>query len=130
MPGEFAEKRKSVRVETNDIVQFVDTQGNTNDTVEARSKNISASGILIESTQGHTIGDVLEIEAALPGFSRHKGGFLWFLKKGDDCLRVTGKVVRVEQVSDTIFFIGLSFVDLHDKARKAIDKYVLEQLEQ
>lgn len=128
MSENVAEKRKYLRIETNDIVQCLDESGNAED-LHARSKNISAGGILIESPREHAIGELLRIEVTLNGFSKYRNGIWAFFKRSDDSFSVSGTVVRVEKVSENIFFIGLSFTDISQRDRAAIEKYIHEHLE-
>jgi c-di-GMP-binding flagellar brake protein YcgR len=128
MPHQSSEKRRHLRIETNDIVQYLDERGSGQERT-LRSKNISAGGILIETRTAHAIGETLRIEVSLSGFSKYRNGLLSFLKRPDDSLIVTGKVVRLEKISDGIFFIGLSFTDMSRRDRSAIEKYIHEHLE-
>jgi hypothetical protein len=128
MPHQSAEKRKYLRIDTNDIVQCLDESGSGPDR-QVRSKNISAGGILIETRTEHAIGETLRIEISLSGFSKYRNGLFSFLKRRDDSLSVTGKVVRLEKVSDDIFFIGLCFTDMSSHDRNAIEKYIREHLD-
>jgi len=136
MAENAAERREHVRIEMSDIVKCFKTSlpGDTNTgTDTAKSKNVSAGGILIESSVKYSVGDVLRLEISLPGWADFKGGVLSLFKKKSnedgEALQVVGRVVRVETVSDSIFFVGICYTDIAKADQKAVEKYIHKMLD-
>lgn len=98
----------------------------------ARMKNLSASGILMESEQNYSVNDVLKMEILLdlipeeyddPAYQELED--MNFEKK---IFRTIARVVRVEQISSKYFEVGLEFVGVETKYRDVLIKYVESHL--
>lgn len=76
-----------------------------------REKNISGGGMLIVSPEALSIGTILEISISLPHFG---------------VVRTVGEVVRYQKIEDE-YEIGISFVNLSEKDREKIIKYVYQR---
>lgn len=78
---------------------------------KVREKNISGGGMLILSPTILAMGTILEISVSLPHFGM---------------IRTVGEVVRVQKVEDE-YEIGISFINLSEKDREKIIKYVYQR---
>jgi c-di-GMP-binding flagellar brake protein YcgR len=129
MQNNGANRRQFVRIDINDIVQCLPMQeSDAHAALKARAKNISAGGILIESSKKYSLGDSFRVEVSLPGWHVLRYGFLSIFKrsryKDNDLFSVVGNVVRVDEVSENIYFIGVQFADLPERDRQALNKYI------
>lgn len=128
-----AERRKFLRLESHHLLnherfRLQNIAGGT-DAEHSTMKNISWGGLLFESKRQYNIGDFLKLEIELPGWEKFKNEFL----KPDEISRsrplvVLGRVVRVENISQGIFDIGVSFVSVDHDHREAVMKYVKQTL--
>lgn len=98
----------------------------------ARMKNLSASGILMESEINYTVSDVLKMEILLdlipeeyedPAYQELED--MSFEKK---IFRTIARVVRVEQITPKYYEVGLEFVGVEKKYRDVLLKYVESHL--
>ena len=98
----------------------------------ARMKNLSASGILMESEQNYRVNDILKMEILLdlipeeyddPAYQDLEN--MNFEKK---IFRTIARVVRVEQISSQYFEVGLEFLGVEKKFRDLLIKYVESHL--
>ena len=120
------ERRKHIRVDVSDIVRCVDfSEDNAGNPAEAKTRNISAGGILLESPRQYPVGETIKLEVGLSGWEDIRISLLDFLLgPRRKTLVVIGTVVRVECISDNIFFIGIAFTEMKKKKQKALEKYI------
>jgi len=80
---------------------------------EVKSRNISASGLLVKSKQKFSPNSLLELQFTIPNV----GGY--------DEVKVIGKVVRVlKNGNDDFYENGIVFFKIQKKDEKAIAKFV------
>jgi len=93
----YSEKRNFIRMKINAPVQV--KAGDESFT--ARCKDLSGSGILIQTERALALGTAVEI---------------FIEQEGDKLLpfRATGEVVRVDPVNPSGFILGLSLSAIHD----------------
>lgn len=78
---------------------------------EIRDRNVSMGGVLISSVRPLPRNALVEVTLGLPGGP----------------MRVAGEVMRVTRRDDGRFELGLRFLGLNEKQRKAINRYVYER---
>lgn len=83
--------------------------------LSASGKNISAAGILFESTTSFEIGTKVQLQISL----NDKEGPLWII----------GTIVRVEFLDRNRYDIGVSFLELDKTIKNEITRYMIRQLE-
>ncbi|MFT3930702.1 MAG: PilZ domain-containing protein [Spongiibacteraceae bacterium] len=93
----YSEKRNFIRMKINAPVEV--SAGNEKFT--ARCKDLSGSGILIQTDRALALGTAVEI---------------YIQQEGDKLLpfRATGEVVRVDPVNPSGFILGLSLNAIHE----------------
>ena len=93
--------------------------------VPARTKDISAGGLLFESPKLFEIEKILKIEMTLPHWEKYKKT----LFKSQFCyptkpFLVLGKVVRVEFLSENSYDVGISFAGIEEDYRDILLHYI------
>jgi hypothetical protein len=93
--------------------------------VRTFTKNVSENGILFEANEAYGIGALLKLQIDIPGWEKYKTGFY---KVGavsrNQPLVVLGKVVRVEDIGEGVFDIGVVFTAVDGAHREALKKYL------
>lgn len=128
------ERRKFVRIHEEDLLvcEPFDVSvlaGASKKRAHVFTKNLSDGGLLFESCCFFEIGTILKIQADIPGWEKYKVEFL----KADDVsgsrpLVVLGKVVRIEDVGDGKFDVGVVFAAIDNEHRTALGKYIGNEL--
>jgi diguanylate cyclase (GGDEF)-like protein len=102
----FVERRRFKRINIKWTVKFSIVKGRRH--TVASSKNISASGILFETNKSIPIDSVLKIRIKAPKLKKE--------------MKLIGKVVRIEEIADKRFEIGVQFIEIDGKDRAYIIK--------
>ncbi|MCK5708109.1 MAG: PilZ domain-containing protein [Candidatus Aureabacteria bacterium] len=127
-----AEKRKYIRIPRENVmyVSLCDIHAEMNlkqenTKIEVRTKDISAGGILFESSKKFDIEDLLKIEIILPNWEKYKKTFF-----GSDIsyptkpFLILGKVIRIEFLRDNIYDIGINFVGVETSHQELLLNYL------
>ncbi len=126
------ERRQYMRVSGKHLVrheQFTIPRGT--EVRENRAKNISANGLLFESSVKYNMGVILRLELLVMGINKFKTEFYKHERLSNtEPFIVLGKVVRVEMVYEGLYDIGVSLVGLDYLFQKALTKYIDHQLNQ
>ena len=123
---EFVEQRKFVRIRISNSVKHVkfNLGGNVVDTPVSLTKDLSAGGVLFESTRIYEIGDIIRLEIDVPGWEKFKPEFYKpHLSKSEPVI-VLVKVVRVVFKDIDVYDIAASFVGIDDGHQMALAKYI------
>ena len=131
MTKEFQERRKFTRIKARNVIKCKKYTSTTydKDLKTTMTKNFSAGGILIESKNKYTVGDVLTIELNLPGWRQFKSKFYEVIHRHDTLpLKIVGAVVRVEIISEGLYDIGITYSVIKEQDRKVLDKYIQREL--
>lgn len=107
-------KRRYLRVDFRTEVRFRKIGFNEERSSNARSKNISLSGILFESPKPLEIGTKIEIRIPF--------------EPADIELTIIGTVVRIEVYDSGMYDIGVSFLETDDVTKNEISRYLIRQL--
>jgi c-di-GMP-binding flagellar brake protein YcgR len=110
------QQRKYYRLLTNIKVlkYFKDIDSKTEYNIEkCETKDISGGGMQIYSSKSHEIGD--KVACSIEGLEEN--------------VLVKGKVVRIDEVDsfNYKYLIGISFIDIEDKYRDIIIKYIFDE---
>jgi len=121
------EKRKYVRIPnkyTIHVEKYAIPRSKT-DTAEAHSKNLSAGGILFETTQIYNLGDTVRLEIDIPNWNRYNYEFYKPDKLLDqNSLVIIGQVIRVEDMGEARYEVGVSFHGMDEGHRLALQNYI------
>jgi len=126
------ERRKFARIEEEDLLicELYDIHrsgGPDTASTSSFTKNVSEGGVLFESDTIFDLGTVLRLEIDIPGWNAYlKGTDRATASSARHPLTVLGKVVRVEDIGDGFFDIGVAFTAVDSEHREALRKY-LEQ---
>jgi len=109
MTESLFERRCAARHSTKTFVDYeiVASDGTTSGRGLARTLNLSATGVLLESGQFFDAGQPLRLTAVL----------------ANDLVQITGRVVHSQPISDELCCSGVQFLDLSGSARQAFQHY-------
>jgi len=130
------DRRKFIRVSKENIVYVseCDVREELNlqeqsEKIKCQTKDLSAGGLLFESSKLFEIGKILKLEIILPHWEKYKetlfkNQFAYPTKP----FLVLGRVVRVEVLNDNLFDIGISFVGIEETWRNILSEYIRNHL--
>ena len=135
--NEVVERRSCPRIDRSDPVKFnevnlfdeLDLSEENERPVDGRLLNISAGGVLLESDFPFELECLLKMEMFIPDWVKYD-----FTRLDPDyrfpCkpLVVVGKVVRKESSEPLKWNLGVSFVAIDEKHRKAVNRLVGAEL--
>ena len=109
MPETPCERRGAERRSTKNLVDFevVSAQGMTAGRGLARTLNISATGLLLETGQALAVGQSLRLTAML----------------ANDLVQMTGRVVRSESVDEQLCASGVQFIEFSGPSLQVFHRY-------
>ena len=110
------EKRDFVRVGYPLLIRCRKTE-KTGEKQAYEAINLSGSGVLFRSSDRYDLASIIELEFAIPEFR-------------DEEVTVTGKVVRIEEVAEEQFDVGVRFLEIGEKERAKICRILFEQKKQ
>jgi len=124
-----SDRRKFIRVKNINTLKHVKFHlgGSVNDALQSLSKDLSAGGILFETSVLYAIGDILRLEINVPGWEKFKPEFYKPGLTKSEPLIVLVKVMRVERVGIGQYDIGCMFVGIDDGHQMALAKYIKQQ---
>ena len=99
--------------------------------IKAKTKDLSAGGLLFECTKRFDLGHILKVEIILPSWEKYKKTLFsskWCYPTKP--FLVLGKVMRIECVQENIYDIGISFVGIEEAYQDLLINYVNDQLVQ
>jgi len=123
---ESFENRKFIRVKTGFPLKHVKFHLGLNvaDALQSLSKDLSAGGLLFESSDLYAEGDILRLEIDLPGWEKFKPEFFKpHISKSGPVIALV-KVLRVKRVDFGRYEIAALFVGIDEGHQMALVKYV------
>lgn len=114
MEGTFKDRRHP-RIASLNLVSYTHFDENGNPDYEdlGRTKDLSTGGILLECNRSFTIGTELEVQVAIH----------------DELVTGKGEITRVDPVPNSNKCdIGVKFVQISDKDRQSINKFLSDEL--
>jgi len=121
-----AERRKYLRIDQGSVLSCEECAiPRTKQKFEAVSKDLSAGGLMFSALAPFDMGTVLRFEISLDGWQKYKPEF----KKAESLeerkpLFALGTVVRVEQLHDGTYEIGVRLDGVDEGHRMALEQYV------
>jgi len=130
------ERRKYVRLPTDTILKCSVFSGHDfgmDDVVKKSSavvKNVSAGGVLFESSTNFSIGTLLRLEISVPGWDKFRQEFYKeYATSQSKPIVVLATVVRVEVVDPAgVYDIGACFSAIDTGHQWAVMKYITQEL--
>lgn len=107
----YQEKRKFVRLDAYCKVGYKVMEGNHKTTF---TKNISAGGVLFEASHFVNLNSILEVTIQIPDI--------------DWIITAIGKVIRIEQLPNGKYDIGIFFTEIDPEDQNTILKYIQNKL--
>ncbi len=90
-----------------------------------KTKNISAGGILFESDKKYDLGEILKLEISAQGWDKYLVEFYKPDKLSiSEPVKVLGRVVRIEDIGEGRYDIGVEFAAIDEMHRKALARYL------
>ncbi len=124
------ERRQFIRIDEEDLLVCepfdpANFSGSIAKRIRTFTKSLSESGILFETNDPYAVGALLKLQIDIPGWEKYKLEFY----KADVLSRhqplvVLGKVVRVEDIGQGRFDIGVVFTAIDSGHRLALKKYL------
>ena len=126
------EKRKYLRIKTTKHIKhtlFSLLGASLSSAPESTSRDLSAGGIMFESKNSYSVGDIIRLEAQIPGWEKYKPEFIkpGQLSRSEPVIALA-KVVRVKIVSVGKYEISVQFVGIDDGHQMGLAKYIKQQL--
>ncbi len=109
------DKRRYLRINFGESVKVEILGSQEVPEIISKSKNLSMAGILFENDYSLEIGCKVQLSVAI---GEEQSPFL-----------LIGTVVRVENVENGLYDIGIAFLELHQKAQNSISKHITDYLE-
>lgn len=127
---EFAgfERRRYERLEVEFEAKITEPDsGETSDAkvlFQAKTKNISLGGVLLELSKDLPIGTRWDVEVSIAGWQQYLADFL---EEGSDCymFRAKAEVARSHEVGGgKAFQVGMRFLEIEDEPREALRSFL------
>jgi c-di-GMP-binding flagellar brake protein YcgR len=87
-------------------------------------RDVSAGGLLVESPRAYALGTLLKLELKVPGWGRYQNHFGPVQDAEVRPLVALGKVVRVEQLDDGGYELGVKFQNVYPDDLEALVKFL------
>jgi c-di-GMP-binding flagellar brake protein YcgR len=127
---EMLERRKYARVDKEHLLkceQYCQVTGDLKHSVKATTANMSSGGFLIKSEKEHHLGDTLKMEVVLPGWDKYDPDVHGVVAVATPVM-VTAKIVRVEELADETYEIGVRITGVDDVHRLALERYIYDHV--
>jgi c-di-GMP-binding flagellar brake protein YcgR len=86
--------------------------------------DISAGGLLLASAKLIPLGTLLKLELKVPGWGKHQGRFGPAQDQDLRPLVAVGQVVRVENLEEGDYELGVKFLNVYPDDQEALRKFV------
>ncbi len=87
-------------------------------------KDVSGGGLLLESSRPYPLGTLLKLEIRVPGWGRYQNHFGPVQEADSRPLVALGMVVRVEQMDQGDYELGIKFQNVYPDDLAALMKFV------
>lgn len=87
-------------------------------------KNMSGGGLLLTSSREYCIGTLLKLELSIPGWGKHQSGFGPTSDRDGRPLVAIGQVVRVEEMDNGEYELGIKFLNVYPDDLDALLKFI------
>jgi diguanylate cyclase (GGDEF)-like protein len=109
------DKRRYLRIDFGESLNVEVLGSPESQQIVSKSKNLSMAGILFENEFSLEIGSKVQLSVVI---GEAQSPFL-----------LIGTVVRVENIENGLYDIGIAFLELHSKAQNTISKHITDYLE-
>ena len=86
--------------------------------------DISAGGLLLASAKLIPLGTLLKLELRVPGWGKHQGRFGPAQDQDLRPLVAVGQVVRVENLEEGDYELGVKFLNVYPDDQEALRKFI------
>jgi len=86
--------------------------------------DLSAGGLLLASPRDYPMGSLLKLELRVPGWGKHLNHFGPVQDNEFRPLVAVGQVVRVEQLEDGSFELGIKFLNVYPDDQAALRRFI------
>ena len=119
------ERRQYRRMPLEATVSFQELSFHKGDApAQSSYKDVSVGGLLLESTRAYPLGTLLKLEIRVPGWGRFQNHF-GPVQDADSCpLVALGAVVRIEQLDQGGYELGIKFQNVYPDDLAALMKFV------
>ena len=94
---------------------------------EARYKDVGGGGLLLETAEPYSLGTLFKVTFDLQGWQKYYPGFLKFDQTSrSEPITVIGQVARVEELGEGNYEIGLKFLNIDERDREGIVRFIEE----
>ena len=87
-------------------------------------RDVSGGGLLLESSRAYPLGTLLKLEIRVPGWGRFQNHFGPVQEADGRPLVALGTVVRLEQLDDGSYELGIKFQNVYPDDLAALMKFV------
>ncbi|HEX9081146.1 MAG TPA: PilZ domain-containing protein [Holophagaceae bacterium] len=87
-------------------------------------RDVSGGGLLLESSRAYPLGTLLKLEIRVPGWGRFQNHFGPVQEADGRPLVALGTVVRLEQLDDGGYELGIKFQNVYPDDLAALMKFV------
>ncbi len=87
-------------------------------------RDVSVGGLLLESPRSYALGTLLKLEIRVPGWGRYQNHFGPVQDTEGRPLVALGTVVRIEQLDEGGFELGIKFQNVYPDDLAALMKFV------
>ncbi|MCE1229528.1 MAG: PilZ domain-containing protein [Firmicutes bacterium] len=109
-----SERRQFVRIPMGTTVEFQElTFSGVPDVSQSVFKDVSGGGLLLHSQREFPLGTLMKLEIQVPGWGRYQKTFGPAWEKEGRPLGAVGQVVRVEQLDEGGFELGIKFLNVY-----------------
>lgn len=108
------ERRQYRRVPLGASVSFQELRfGLGSEALEASYRDVSSGGLLIGSPRNVALGTLLKLQVEVPGWDPDAGRYGPAKDQPNRPLVAVGQVVRVEQLDNDSYELGIKFLNVH-----------------
>ena len=127
-----SERRNYYRIPMNHMIEFKEFDFSADSGfASSKLKDVSGGGVLFESNENIPVGTLIQMKLDIPNWHRYKTEFKkpdWI--SGGEQLVALGYVVRVEEIDEGRYDLGVVFECMDDDHANALGKYIEELKEE
>ena len=118
---------KRLPKESRVVYKIVEYSSQEKELKEARYKDVGGGGLLLETAEPYSLGTLFKVTFDLQGWQKYYPGFLKFDQTSrSEPITVIGQVARVEELGEGNYEIGLKFLNIDERDREGIVRFIEE----
>ena len=119
------ERRQYRRIPLEATVSFQELSFHKDEApTQSSYRDVSGGGLLLESTRPYPLGTLLKLEIRVPGWGRFQSHFGPVQEADSRPLVALGTVVRLEQLDEGGYELGIKFQNVYPDDLAALMKFV------